>query len=762
MKNAFGVSLIVLMAMVVGWVPVYGEPSPGGDPNLAPSPDGNPKAVKKHFTAPPPGISISSDPEMILFQDIEVVTASRTARPIRQLPVTMHVITREDIRNNHYTNLIDALRDAPGIRVSRPGSGTDGDTFMMRGMYGNYYTKLFLNGLPLMPSVVGGMPIAEQINMRNVERIEILYGPAAALYGSDAMAGVINIITYTPETNEVDLFTKAGQDGYWYNNGFASVGLGKGKDKLRLNFYGLYGRQDDLNIDDGVLDRSNYNYASWNQVPFKLGDLPRRSHSLGVQGLYKEITVAYDYMYRSDNSSVGQRSDWYFYDDEKAIWGESIDRLAVQHSTNLSDEVKLKTQASYLRYRLDNQSYYAFIFPSRDPNTFGQRNTCYKYQASDDLLYEEVLEWNVTETIDVIGGGSIQYSGVLPKTNDLAAPFDTGDYHPFGDQKPPADPIFGDFGNNPHTFYAAAAFLEGAYHTEKIDLVGGARFDHFSNYGSTINPRFAAQYNFTEKTSVRASYGEAFKAPSPYYTYGSVAGLNSNGTINYMGVPSLTIQPEELKSFEVGVRHLLTPSVSLEAVGYHTVITNLITAITIPIDPVKYPNSGSPTTGAFGNDKNSYTIINGVDAIVRWADIIPDIKLNSDFSVGYAKGKEHMAYSDTIDDIRETPEWSFKWRLSARPVKRLYIGVDQTCYTHWYGRDVATEANYKDPWYGHAGYYVMDLTANYEIIDNLKVFFEVQNVLDRAYGGITAYSNTNLKYNPQPGRTFLAGVEYRF
>src|SRR5690606_39184062 len=82
---------------------------------------------------------------------------------------------------------------------SQPGSGADGETFKLRGLLGNSYCKILIDGVPVKTFATKGMPIGAQLPVRQADRIEVIYGPAAALYGSDANAGVINIITKRSE-----------------------------------------------------------------------------------------------------------------------------------------------------------------------------------------------------------------------------------------------------------------------------------------------------------------------------------------------------------------------------------------------------------------------------------------------------------------------------------------------------------------------------------------------------------------------------------
>ena len=114
-------------------------------------------------------------------QTTKVIAGTRTEQDLEDLPFTVFVITAKEIREQGYFTLVDALKNLPGIRVSQPGSGLDGESFMMRGLYGNTYAKILINDVPIRPSVVGGMPIGSQLPIRQAERIEVIYGPAATL-----------------------------------------------------------------------------------------------------------------------------------------------------------------------------------------------------------------------------------------------------------------------------------------------------------------------------------------------------------------------------------------------------------------------------------------------------------------------------------------------------------------------------------------------------------------------------------------------------
>jgi len=111
----------------------------------------------------------------------KVTGASRSLKNIQDLPFSIFVIEGEEIRRKGHITLADALKMLPGIRVSQPGSALEGETFMMRGLLGNAYAKILVNGIPIKPYVVSGMPIGAQLPVQQAERIEVIYGPQALL-----------------------------------------------------------------------------------------------------------------------------------------------------------------------------------------------------------------------------------------------------------------------------------------------------------------------------------------------------------------------------------------------------------------------------------------------------------------------------------------------------------------------------------------------------------------------------------------------------
>ncbi|MCP4133113.1 MAG: TonB-dependent receptor [bacterium] len=679
---------------------------------------------------------------------VKLTTASRSKTAINKLPVTIYYISREDIINNNYLTLTDALKDLPGIKVSQPGSGLQGELFLMRGLLGNYYCKILINNLPITPGVLRGMPIGEQINMKNVERIEVMYGPASTLYGADAVAGVINIITFEPDADMIRVESGLGTDLHWHSNGLAAFSVGKDENRVRFIASGLYSRRNDMNIKDG----HDSVYTKSDGTLLARGDLPAHNYSFGGQVLWRGFRLSYVHMYRVAHSNIGLTPEISIFTDPDSKWGETIQRAAIQHSGSLGS-VSFTSNLSYLRSRIDNNS--CFI---QDFGFGGGEEKSYKFEAADEILFEEIIEWDITKELELVGGFTAQYSGMYPMTGDLSVPFDESIYSPFSTSKPAADPVFGDFGHYPFRSYNLGGFLQGSYTHKLFSIIAGGRYDYHSMYGYSLNPRVAGQFNFTDSISLRGSFNRAFKAPSPYFNYRSFA-FESGPNLNYVQVPNSNLKPEELTSYEAALRGLVTKNISLEIIGTYSIVDKLITQKTV--DTSAYPNAAASDTGkTFANDNNAETIIYGVDGIIRVHDIVPFLKLNTDLFLNFAKGKEILAEGDTINDRRMLPLFMGTLRISLVPLSGLYIGIDSTYSGSWYAREVDSLADYNDPDFKHDAYFTMDALIRYEIIKNLSVHYQVNNIFDKKYGSLGSDDGYTSVYNPQYGRSFYGAVEY--
>lgn len=164
--------------------------------------------------------------------DVIVVTTNRRPQPLSQIGSSVSVLTEADLERGQQSFILDALETVPGISISQNGSFGGTASISMRGAGGDR-TVLLVDGIQLNDaSSTGGAYNFGTFDTYNVERIEVLRGPQSTLYGSDAIGGVINIIT---KTGHEGLGGKIFIEGGSYNTKRAGANLYGGTDKFGFN-----------------------------------------------------------------------------------------------------------------------------------------------------------------------------------------------------------------------------------------------------------------------------------------------------------------------------------------------------------------------------------------------------------------------------------------------------------------------------------------------------------------------------------------------
>lgn len=733
----------------------------------------------------------------------KVVAASRSVQTLEELPFRIHIITREEIIRNGYKTLVDVMRMVPGMKVSQPGSAESGELFLMRGLIGNDYCKILLNNQPLQPSVSGSLPISAQLPIRQAERIEVIYGPAAAMYGADAAVGVINIILEeTERTNYAQGDIEIGVDGYRYLNFTVGGKLGKNKNILKYSFYGNRGER--RNIDLNIKDRSDYNplvyLSKFSGIPLedvvigpsprdtaafidriyqpfyqgsltwpRIGDLPQESRLLGVQLNFRGIKFGFENMYRRDHSAIGRNPFLFSYAEPNTYLGETIQRISLGYAHE-GKRFASTTQALYLRYRLDPNSSFGINYLGGNEN-----GRAFSYLASDDLLIEQIINFKLLDVLDVVSGATFKLSGNLPATNDLAERFDAGDYGPFRRQELPPHPLFGQFGQNPITYFNLAGFMQLQAQLKRWNFLASLRYDYNSRYGSTFNPRLAALWHMGKNTQLYASFGRAFRAPSPYLAYNSVASRAYteqreiiDDSIFYEVIPNPDLQPETFEAYEVGIRQQLNDNFELNASFYRNEVQNLISYTISDLDPMVYPAAANGRARKPLNSLGASARLQGFQLSVSWKELIPAIKLGTAYHFTRGNGRETLPQTDqqqqqleTIDVLRMTPRNLHQWRIFAEPTRDVYLNLEQRWASDWVIRSLSTSEDIDNERFQNDRYYVLDALLGYKLGSQIRVRLEVTNVFNAAFSGIGATGLDIDSYiNPQPRRRFVLGIDF--
>ena len=160
--------------------------------------------------------------------DTIIVTATRTEIPLKHATVPVRVITRDDIELSLATDLAELLRFEAGIDIGRNGGPGQASSFFMRGTESNH-TLVLIDGVRMNPGTIGGAAI-QHISPEVIERVEIVKGARSALFGTDAIGGVINIITRRADENHIE--GGAGAGSFDSRSAFLSGGIRNKENKF--------------------------------------------------------------------------------------------------------------------------------------------------------------------------------------------------------------------------------------------------------------------------------------------------------------------------------------------------------------------------------------------------------------------------------------------------------------------------------------------------------------------------------------------------
>lgn len=402
-----------------------------------------------------------------------VVTATKTPHSLKDVPVETIVITRKDIERTNAQNLMDVLKNIPGI-----------DTSVHDDVFGTYTWRATLHGLNFNDGYglilidgqramgcgqSGGMGEygvgLNQIPVDMIERIEVVKGPSSALYGSDAVAGVINIITRKIPRKAV---AGAGVSYGWYKikekekNGKVTKPSDYGHDRNLSRSHVSFGNR----ISDRIGYLLSYAYDSAEDI----GQEPIKSYRHSFMGKVNvELTNKLDFHLKGEASKY-----------------EKMDNRD-EDSYRISGGIDFRPSNAQC---LSLKGYkYVWDFTHGYPGySYGYKHGNVGYDQCEIQYTWYSSEWN-TLTL----GGEVQ-------RQPIDYTIENSDGSTIRVKK------------DVHTSSLYAQDEITLFKT--LTLVGGARYDHHSTFGNELNPKFSLMYKFSQDTILRASVGKAFKSPT--------------------------------------------------------------------------------------------------------------------------------------------------------------------------------------------------------------------------------------------------------
>ena len=388
--------------------------------------------------------------DSILTENLEevVVTATRTIRQISSLPLPVTLISQKQIAKTGVTRLNEILNEQTGIVMTPDATIGGGEGVQIQGIASDYILVL-IDGVPVVGRSGGNLDLS-RFAIGNIKQVEIVKGPSSSLFGSEALGGVINIITERPKTEKIS--GQVSHRAATFNNQNTAISLNQRKGNLGYSLF-----VDRLSTD------------GYDLAPDTEGQTINPFLNYTLNG-----RIFYDVSDKLRLFASGR----YFLQDFDVPTGTSEERdgnahLRIDHK--LSDKSQFEYEFYYTNYMTNEQS----VDPIDDDilldNDFDQK------------LFRPEIRFNhsFSETNTVTLGGGYN--------------FETLDRSLFGEQV---------------TFNSQYVFAQYDFKPlEKLNIIAGARFDNHSEYNSQLSPKLSARYDITEAFNIKGSIGSGFKAP---------------------------------------------------------------------------------------------------------------------------------------------------------------------------------------------------------------------------------------------------------
>ncbi|MDA8165011.1 MAG: TonB-dependent receptor [Desulfobacteraceae bacterium] len=659
-----------------------------------------------------------------------VVTGAREAEPLKESPQTIGVIKEEEIEEVKPGHPSEIMRRVPGVWVDT--TAGEGHKTAIRQPLSTNPVYLFLeDGVPIRPTGFFNHNALYEVNIPGAERIEIMKGPATALYGSDAIGGTINVLTKpSPATPEAEINSEFGSFG-WYRL-LATGGNTWGNNGVRLDLNDTHS--------DGWRERSGYDRQSttfrWDSIinaTSKLKTVIGYSHIDQDTGGASGLTLT-DFETRPS-------FNYQTFDFRKV----KAFRLSTEYKKEINDKNVLSLIPYFRQNEMDLLPGWG-IFQA-GANFYGYDSVTKFYSLG--LLAKNRHDFDTFKS-RLITGVDIDYSPGTYSERRIQVT-KSGDQYVSYTYVPNTDNDF-DFDA---TFTGISPYLQ--FETSplgELRFTVGARYDDLSYDYSTslapnasrpadtkpefthLSPKAGLTYNFTDKTNGYLTYSNGFRAPSSGDLF-----RGSSGT----AATAVNLKPIKVDNYEAGLRG------GVGRISYDTAVYYMIKKD----DIVSY----SPQTGVTERLNAGETVHKGIELGLAIKPV-RDVELSTSYSYAIHEYREY-AVSPTIDysgnEIPLAPRQIIDTRLDYSPafLKGGQTELEWVTLGSYWMDDANTQS--------YSGYDIFNIRASYYLSKQLEVYARVINITDKLYAEEATKSATGPGlYSPGQPRTCFAGVVYKW
>jgi len=596
-----------------------------------------------------------------------VVTANRLPTPLADVASSITLITADDIAGKQETTLPDLLKDAPGLNVVQSGGPGGQTSVFMRGTNSNH-VKVLVDGVDVSdPSTANGTFDFGQFLTSDIARVEVLRGPQSGLYGSDAIGGVINIVT--KQGDGPPRFT-ADLEGGSFGAFNQSAGLSGSTGAFHF-----------------AADIAHLHSGATPVTPLDLlGPGEQR-----VDDSYDNITAGAKLGYDiASNFDLGLTAR---YTNTKLLFtGDNFD-------TGLPDTTH--SEGDTRQYQTRGTAHLSLL-GGRFEQTLG---LAYSSITSTDVSPEDGTSYSVGNRMKADWQGDVKLArgetlvlGAEHQRDAISQPLSASTT---------IDSGYAELQSNP---------------APDLNTAVAVRYDANSGFGGQVTYRFAPTYLIEATgTRLKASVGTGFKAPTLSERFQNFP------SFGFFGNPDL--KPESSQGYDIGFEQSLLKDQRLRfgATWYHNTIKNLI--------------DDNASFTSLANVGRAHT--QGVESFIALRPV-QTISLRVDYT-----------YTEAEDDIlqqqllrRPRNKWTFDVRWQA--TRQFSLEANLLSVGSW------TDGNrqFTIPRLTARGYTTVDLTAHYDVTQQVTIYGRITNLFDERYENPDGFL--------RPSRGVFAGVRAKF
>ncbi|MCG2722707.1 MAG: TonB-dependent receptor, partial [Thermodesulfovibrionales bacterium] len=474
--------------------------------------------------------------------EIEVATvygASKYEQKVTEAPSSITIITSNEIKKYGHRSLVDVLKSIRGFYVTydRNYSYIGVRGFNRPGDY-NARILLLLDGHRVNDNIYDSALIGAGLNIDIIDRIEVIRGPGASLYGSSAFFAVINIITRkgadlqgleaSGEAAGFDTYKGGLILGKKLDNGLDFILSGAMSDSNGQDLF--YREFDGQATDNGIAEGCDYS----------------RTHSLFSKFFYRGFTLEATYF--SITKGIPTASYETVFNDPRTQATDERGFVSLNYSIPLGSTSEMQAEISY------NHSHY-----------YGK----YLYDTPPLTLNED-------ESWGSWWGGELKLISKFIQGHTVTLGSEFRDNFRQDQKNYDKSPYFLYLNDTRDSTLGALYIQDEVALMSNITLNAGIRYDHYRNFGGTTNPRLAVIYNPYQQIFLKLLYGRAFRAPNVYELYYNDSGNTMKANPH--------LDPETITTYEIVLEYFFKNTFFITVSGYDYKIKNLISQQSDPAD----------------------------------------------------------------------------------------------------------------------------------------------------------------------------------